>query len=343
MVVAGLRGVFVRLWCVVASLVAVPCVLAEPEGIALDAQLPAQLAGCVTPPQLNQSYLRALAAHGGEQGRDEGPPLRAAVSYRQSDEASTILLQIALFRAERAVGMRELPVRTEDCAALPDALGLVLALLARDAGPQRTPAAAPVALPSTQIAVDEPPEPPSRPSEPAPSAHVSVGVSAGAAFGVLQSAALALQLSAATPGEHLSLRLKAGGLWPQEHAVGEGFVEARSYELGLELCGGLPWPGWPRLWLRLCGGPRVGVMLARGRDFSVDNLRARELLVYFGLTPELAFRLASATWLQLGMGAALAAVRPRFQIAVNGGRPILELSDPALARVDLMLSVVQRF
>jgi hypothetical protein len=324
-----------------ALLGAVPYARAEASQIVLDAELPAQLAGCITVAQLNDSYQRALGAYGGDEFTKD-MQLRAAVTGRAGADAGTTLLQIAAFDADRPLGTRELPVRTDDCAALPDALGLVLALMTRDAPP---PAASPVpSTPATPelrlqpMAAEAP-----RPATPQPSAHLALGIGAGAVFGVLPSGALSLQLQAATPGERVSLRLKAGLLWPQEIALAEGFIELRSYELGLDVCAGLPWPGWPRLWLRLCGGPRVARMLGRGREFNVDNLSANKWAVYFALAPELAVRLASATWLQLGAGAALAAVRPRFQVGIDGGRQVVELKDPGLLRGELGLSLVQKF
>lgn len=306
---------------------------ADASQIALDAELPAQLSGCVTSAQLNDSYQRALGAYGGDEAAN-GLQLRAAVTGREGADAGTTLLQIAAFDADRPLGTRELPVRTDDCAALPDALGLVLALMTRDAPPP-PPAALPKP-PPTAAAAPRPPTPPA-------AAHLALGIGAGAVFGVLPSGALALQLQAAIPGERLSLRLKAGLLWPQEIALAEGFIEMRSYELGLDVCAGLPWPGWPRLWLRLCGGPRVALMVGRGRDFNVDNLSANEWAVYVGLAPELALRLATATWLQLGAGGALAAVRPRFQVGIDGGQQVVELKDPGLLRGELGLSLVQIF
>jgi hypothetical protein len=347
---AGVRRALRWVWLASALLVAAPRAQAEPGEIILAAELPAPLAGCVTGEQLNDSYRRALAAYGGGEGPSGRVQLQAAVTSRPGAQAGTILLQIAAFNADAALGTRELPVRTDDCAALPDALGLVLALLARDAAP--APPAAPVSAAPASAAASSSLQPsaaeqtaprPQRPPAPARSPHVALGIAAGAVFGVLPSAALALQLQAATPGDRLSLRLKAGLLWPQEHSLAEGFIQTRSYELALELCGGLQWPGWSRLWLRLCAGPRVGVMHGRGRDFGVQNLSASEPLVHLGLTPELALRLASGTWLQLGAGAALAIMRPRFQVAVDGGRRIVELPHPALLRGELGMSIVQIF
>lgn len=324
-------------WVVAALIGAVPGAQAEASQIVLDAELPAQLAGCVTSTQLNDSYQRALRAYGGEDAAKD-MQLRAAVTGRAGAAPGTTLLQIAAFDADRPLGTRELPVRTDDCAALPDALGLVLALMTRDA-PQPPPRAAPPAPAELQAQ----PLAASRLSTAQPTAHVALGIASGAVFGVLPSGALALQLQAATPGDQLSLRLKAGLLWPQEIALAEGFIEMRSYELGLDACAGLQWPGWPRLWLRLCGGPRIALVVGRGREFNVDNLSANEWAVYLGLVPELAVRLATATRLQLGAGAALAVARPRFQVGIDGGRQVVELKDPGLLRGEVVLSLVQIF
>ncbi|HTU58354.1 MAG TPA: hypothetical protein VMF89_07970, partial [Polyangiales bacterium] len=224
----GLRGV----WLIVALLGGAPQARADAAQIALDGELPAQLAGCVTPSQLNESYQRALGAYGGEDA-SRALQLRAAVTGRAGADAGTTLLQIAAFDADRPLGTRELPVRTDDCAALPDALGLVLALMTRDASPD--PATTAPQPPTA--AADNRPQPKAAST---PSPYLALGVGAGVVFGALPSGALSLQLQAATPGERISLRLKAGLLWPQELALAEGFIEMRSYELGLDLCGGLP-------------------------------------------------------------------------------------------------------
>ncbi|MET0388723.1 MAG: hypothetical protein ABW321_22315, partial [Polyangiales bacterium] len=317
--------------------------LAEPADVALDAALPAPLAACVTAAQLSASYQRALAANG-----ISGSPrqLRVAVTNRPGIQRGTTLLQIVATDAGRPLGTRELPVSTGDCAALPEALGLVLALLTLEPEPVSVaPATQPTAAATTapQPLETKPSRRPARPRVSTPGAHVALGVSASAVFGVLSSVAPALQLQAATPGDRLSLRLKAGLLWPQERAIEEGFIATRSYELALELCAGWPWPGWPQLWLRLCGGPRIGVMLARGRGFEIANLSNTEYLVHLGLTPELAFRLARATWLQCGAGASLAVARPVFRVAIEGGQRILELPYPQAVRAELGLSIVQIF
>jgi len=304
-----------------------PCVRAQSQQVELDAALPPQLASCVTPAQLNESYQRARSAYGDADTPAQDVQLRAAVTSRGGPDATT-LLQIAAFDADRALGTRELPIRTNDCAALPDALGLVLALMTRDAAP----------APAPEHAVD-----PQSQATKYPTHYLALGITAGAVFGTLPSSAFSLQLQAATPGDHISLRLKAGLLWPQRRPLAEGSIEMRSYELALELCGGVPAPVWSRLWLRLCGGPRIALVLGRGRDFAVENSSADELAVYVGLTPEVALQLAPATWLQFAAGAALAALRPRFQIGIESGRRSVELAYPALLRVDLGLSVVQIF
>lgn len=131
--------------------------------------------------------------------------LRVAVQSDAGSEPDTQLLKLTASAAGRALGSRELQVRAADCHALPEALALVLALLARDAAPA-------LPLPAAAQATDtsEPRAKPTR--EPAPREQIALAAGAGAFFGVLPSAALALQLQAATPGELLSLRLKAGML-----------------------------------------------------------------------------------------------------------------------------------
>jgi hypothetical protein len=314
---------------------------AQPDAaLTLEAELPPALQPCVTAAAVDASYRRALAAHGGER---TAAPLRARVLSEPGAEPNSWLLQVSLFSAGHASGSRQLPVRSEDCQALPDALGLVLALLTR-AAPVPQPEVAPSPQPSAAD-VAPPPAAPAEPAEPAEPAteHIALGGVASLFTGVLPASAFGLHLMAASPAEGPSLRLKVGLLWPQTHALAEGQIEARSYELTTEACMGVRLPSWPRLAVRLCVGPRFGLMYARGRDFGVENQAARKFLMYVGALPELALRLGGNTWLQLAAGAAVALVRPRFLVGLARGRQVVELADPAVFRSELTLSVVQIF
>ena len=356
-----------------------PSSTASASALVLDAELPPEIRSCVTADQLQAAYQHALAAHGGE----TAAALTLHVTVRSSPGPSPQTLRLEVTAAadpralgtpertshesdKRPLGTRELQVHESDCHALADAIGLVLALLARDGAasvppltsepepgsPRRTgpPASAELepgsprgTIPRASAELE--PRTPALPSAspPASRKHLALGAGAGAISGVLPAAAFALQLQAATPGELLSLRVKVGMLLPRKKRLAEGVIEARSYELALEACAGLPWPSWPRLALRACAGPALGLIYAQGRDFLVQNQSQREVLLYFGLLPEVALRLGSATWLQLAAGGAVALIRPHFEVERAAGKGILALKTPALLRAELSLSLLQIF
>jgi hypothetical protein len=156
----------------------------------------------VTAQRLCESYQRALAANGGED--TPAPEAQWQVRLRAQPGAdpgqATTSLEAEVFAAGRWLGQRTLAVRPRDCGALPDALALVLLLLAREAPPAPPPTAArlsPSAAGSRDI------RPPGRGS-------VELGAGAGLLFGTLPAAAFALQLEAATLSDPISLRLRLG-------------------------------------------------------------------------------------------------------------------------------------
>ena len=332
---------------------------ARAAALVLEAELPTEIRGCVALEQLQLAYQRALAAHGGNPAA--ASPLHVSVRSTPGPVPDTLRLEVTASTESREpgrrelethapgmreLGMRELQVHASDCSALADAMGLVLALLARDspASDSTSPELAPTPKPTPKAVPEPKPEPEPEPKlNPPHIEHVALSAGIGAIFGVLPSAALALQLQAATPSERLSLRVKAAMLLPREKHLAEGVIEARSYELGLEVCSGVKLPGWPRLALRACAGPRLGLIYARGRDFLVHNQRQREFLLYVGLSPEAALRLGGATWLQLGAGSAVALIRPHFEVERMAGKGLLALETPAVLRAEVSLSLVQIF
>ena len=323
------------------------------QQIVLEAELPESLRGCVSASLLEQGYRRALAAEGGEGSADPEVPLLVHLRARDGADADTTLLELEASAAGRPLGLRTLPVRTRDCAALPDALALVLVLLSRAAGPTRQAASTAPAPPpaaratepsaATGSATAPSATAPRRPRPETRSETVAIGAGAGVWLRALPRAALALQLQAATRREPLALRLTAALLWPQELGVAEGFIQTRGYELALEVCSEQRVRSLPRLALRLCLGPRFGLLVARGRQFQLGNQRAHEFSLHLGMLPEALLRIAADTWLQLGAGGAVALVRPQFGVGLERGQRRLSLAAPGPLRAELGLSLVQIF
>lgn len=346
-----LRASLRRLWSSIAARVVLGCLLgstAAPARVAtaqcveLAADLPEDLRGCVSAERLCASYQRALAASGGGSQASE-PRWQVQLRAAKAGSAAVRSLELEAFSAGRSFGQRTLEVRSRDCAALPDALALVLVLLAQEAGPGAVEPQLTAAEPAAQQEREPIPAPAPRAHGATSAGSLAVGVGAGVSFGVLPSAAFGLSLQASTLSEPVAFRVRASFLWPQELAVAEGRVLMRDYELALEACPGAQLDSRPRIALRLCVGPRLGLFHARGRDFDVQNERATEFLMYLGVTPEASLALAEGTWLQLSAGVAFALVRPRMGVAFDGGRRWRELSAPDWLRAELALSLVQIF
>lgn len=309
---------------------------AQLGGVTLQGRIPVKLQGCVSSDSLKIGYLHAMAAIGMNDTR--GVNLAVTIQTLGSTDPEIMVLELSASSWGRSLGTRQLRVRASDCAALPRGFGDVIARMhyeatALDAG-RRPTLLAPAPLPFQ--AEDVTPENTAELSE-----HVALGVGAGIAFGLLPSAALGLQLQAATPNYPISLRFKLGMLWPQRYEVGTGAIEADSYDLTLEMCPSYRLPSWDRLTLRICAGPRVGFERARGRDLADPTETRARAILYFGLTPEISLRLAGATWLQLGGGLALGIIRPHLLIGVDRERRSIELPDASIFRRDIIASIVQ--
>jgi hypothetical protein len=324
--------------------------------VELAATLPEALSGCVTEQRLCSSYLRALAAEGGGQeqaARSSGQtqpgelvPLHVQLSTPdQPGDAATTAIELDAFAYGQWLGHRTLSVRARDCVAVPDALALVLALLARQADPALQPMATAPGERKSQPArqAEQDMEPPAAKREQSDSGSFSLGAGAGVFFGALPLTAVALQLQAATLGAPVSLRARATLLWPQEQGVAEGYVKMQDYELALEACAGFSFRDAPRLSLRLCGGPRAGLMVVRARDFALQNDQATEFLLYLGVLPEVSLALGPRTSLQLGVAGAAALIRPRFGVGLGSGARVSALSAPGAIRAELALSLIQIF
>ena len=314
-----------------------PAGFACAQGFRLDAPLPAELQGCVTAKDVWASYLHALQSFGIQRvGRSI---LVVQVRPHAGSEPGSTRLVVSARQAGRPFGSLELQAKSSDCERLSHALGQATAKLARQtiAFDMNQPL-----LPLSDVELEQPPAA-SSVVDSKPSEVVELGVGAGVVSGMLPSAALGLQLQAATPNHPLSLRGRATLFWPQQQARQGGEIEARAYELSLDLCAGFRLPAWERLALRLCAGPRMGIGDARGRNFAVYNAHPVHLFGYVGVAPEVALRLASATWLQLGGGAALCVIRPDYFLGIDSERRSVELSTPARLRGELAVSLLQVF
>jgi hypothetical protein len=129
-------------------------------------------------------------------------------------------------------------------------------------------------------------------------------------------------------------------LWPQGRSIAEGSVDMSAYELALEGCPTWQLDPWA---LRLCFGPRFGIVRASSRGFAVRNRNPTELSLYLGALPEVAFAVTSTTWLQLTGGIALALQRPKFVVQFQGLDPALQLDGPNAVRAEISLNVMQVF
>ena len=326
----ALAGVIVQAWFLP------PRCSGQTPRIVLDAQLPAALAGCVSTERLQASYERAL-------GRVRGSEPRAVelrVSLRSLAQTDVTRLELRAATEARVLGERSLPVRPDDCEALPDTLALVLLLLSQSAEPEPAPAA--LQLTAAEPMLDSEVPGRVRPTPPPPAGPViGLGIGAAGTFGALARAALELQLVAVLRTAALDWRVRAALLWPEELAIAEGRVTMRSYEVALEAC-----PRWTLsqgFEVRVCVGPRFGLVHAVSRGFAVQNTSASEFLLCASATPEAAVALTRSTWLALSAGLGVVLQRPRFVLEFAEPKPAVELAGPALVRAELGVALMQMF
>jgi hypothetical protein len=332
-------------WLALATL-AHPWAFATPASaqtpIVLDSQLPKALQRCVSTERLQASYARARDRHAEASESQDTRALRVELRSQDDTRAEVTQVELRAFRGARYLGARVLPIRAQDCSALPETLALVLDFLSRSAPPEPdNPPDAPPAIPLVPqpIAADltEPAPPPPHPSA---ENEWAVGLGMGAFFGALPQTAAALQLLAALRIPRIELRVHATVLWPQESSIAEGSVDMSAYELALEGCPTLQLEPWA---LRLCFGPRFGIVRASSRGFAVRNRGPTEFSLYLGAVPEVAFAVTATTWLQLTAGIALALQRPKFVVQFQAPDPSLQLDGPSALRAEIGLNVVQIF
>lgn len=318
--------------------------------IQLEAKLPRSLKRCVSAEQLEASYERARQTRVAADTQIREDPAEFQVQLRSlGASGGATQIELAAQSGARSLGTRVLPVRADDCKALPDTLALVLWLLSQSAEPAPEPPPPPPAPPPAAPAVaprdpevppgqgPPPPPPPSAPS----TTHLGVGLGGALALGVLPRAALQLQLLAVLRVPVFEGRLRAAVLWPQTMGVAEGRVAMRSYEVALEIC-----PHWqvsdePALELRGCLGPRFGLLRATSTGFAVQNPSNTELLVYAAATAEAALAVSESSWLQFAAGLGIAFRRPRFVLNFESAQPPMPIDGPELWRGEIGLSFVQ--
>jgi len=310
--------------------------------IVLDSQLPKALQRCVSAERLETSYARARDRHTEAPDSQDTRALRVELRSQDDTRAAVTQVELRAYRGARYLGARVLPIRAQDCSALPETLALVLDFLSRSAPPEADtpPDTPPPSPPIPQPIAADTTEPSPPPPQPATEAQWALGLGIGAFFGALPKTATALQLLAALRIPQIELRVHATVLWPQERSIAEGSVDMSAYELAVEGC-----PTWQRdPWaLRLCFGPRFGIVSAASRGFAVRNRDPTEFSLYLGALPEVAFAVTPTTWLQVTGGIALALQRPKFVVQFQGLDPSLQLDGPNALRAEIGLSLMQIF
>jgi hypothetical protein len=353
----------VRVACVVLLTVRPGLAEAQPTNVdeaqpgaalALELEGPRWLARCLTAGKLATS----VSKQGSEDTATELAFLKVEVHAR-APVAQETSLEIRAQQGERSLGARVLEVDPRDCAALPDAVGLVVVLLARagaataaeearqatwldptdDAGSSAKPSPSASAPPvDTErlppLAADAPPA-----SEPM---RLALGAGASGVSGVMPGPALRLHLEAALIGERLGFRLRLGGYWPKREPVVEGSVGFAAGELAADGCLALATWAAAGSGLHACVGPRAGLIRAAGRGFRLQNNARLGLRLSAGALLALRVAIADATALRLEGGASIALLAPRLLVQLPEGEA-REVSSPGLGSAELGLSIEQVF
>jgi hypothetical protein len=323
--------------------------------IQLDAQLPRALERCVTAEQLRDSYERTHQSRIAADARShQQQPTDLSVQLRSLGSAGGVTrIEVTASTGPRSLGARVLPVRSDDCTALPDTLALVLWLLYQNAEPEPQPALEPPPpLPpqpraaTTPLDTELPPgQRPAQPPPPEPGTPVEfgLGASGAVALGAMPRPALQLQLLVVLRVPILEFRIRAGLLWPQTIAVAEGHITMRNFDVALEAC-----PTWhasetPRLDVRACAGPRLGVLYAESLGFAIQNTSNTELLFHAGAALEASLGVTDTSWLELAAGLGIAVRRPRFVLNFASAQPPSRVAGPEVVRGEIGLNFVQIF
>jgi hypothetical protein len=275
-------------------------------------------------------------------------PLAVQVRVVSQTGAREATLEIRAANAERSLGARALPVREADCSAIADAVALVLVLLSRHAAVETLPTAAttadqppPMAAPPAEPA---PPPAAAKPQqEPASPIRVQIGAGALLMIGLLPEAAFGLSLEAELLLGVPSLRLRASLLFPQSEDVAEGSVHFSAYELAFDACLGTAVADAPRIELRICAGPRAGLVTAASQGFALENNQPVDPTLYLGMGPEAKLGLTNWASLQLGAALAVGLFRPRYVLRLQDTGLELEVAEPSMVRAELNLCLLLIF
>src|SRR5689334_10198265 len=201
--------------------------------IELSLRGPQWLEGCLTQPALEA----------GVRARTSSPlpsPLQVRVMAvgEEQDSAQWIDIDVSAERGE--LGSRQLEVHAADCAALPNAVAIVVVLLAQSAEPAPTP------MPAAQPAGTAPPPTPvdrARPAVPDADSEpywlAAVGAGIGLAIDLLPSAAGSAHVRGELNlADHWLAVLQLEVPLPQTLAVEEGEVSFAAYALSADVCAG---------------------------------------------------------------------------------------------------------
>lgn len=310
--------------------------------VGLDLQGPPWLQRCLTRPEL-ESGVRARA----------GGPLPNALRVRvtaSGDDAGTtqwIAIEVGAERGE--LGSRELEVHAADCAALPNAVAIVVVLLAQSAEPAaasvRDAGAATPAPPdvSTTPRDQPPPKPAAFSAESEPYWRAAVGAGVGLALELLPATAASVHVRGELNLWDAAVAvLQAEVPLPQTVYIEEGAVSFAAYALSADLCAGSRDRGTSAITLRGCAGPEVALLQARGSGFRLDNRNEIKPMLAIAARAEAAAAVAPYSRIVLQGGGGIAALRPRFLLhhADQSPRPV---HAPGLFYATLGVGFVQMF
>ena len=308
----------------------------ESPQVGLDLQGPAWLSSCLTQPALEA----------GVRARATGPlpdPLRVHITSTTDEDEPVQWIEIEVAADRGQLGSRKLEVQAADCEALPNAVALVVVLLAQSAEPAaQPPVATPVAPPR-----DEPPPQPVRvpvvPREPEPYWDAAVGAGVGVAVQVLPAAALGANVRGELNLQDAAVvALHGHFVVPQTRDFEEGTVSFAAYGLAADLCAGPSDRGVRGLTLRACAGPAAALVQASGSGFRLENRNEIKVLLAVAARVEGSVAIAPFTRLLLQAGGGVAVLRPRFLLH-RQDQSALAVHTPGLFSASLAMNLMQMF
>src|SRR5690349_19760545 len=270
-------------------------------------------------PEWLERCLTQSALDAGVRARASSPlpsPLQVRVMTvgEEQDSAQWIDIEVSAERGE--LGSRQLEVHAADCAALPNAVAIVVVLLAQSSEPAQPP-------PASRPAGTAPePTPVARARAPLaeidsePYWRVAVGAGVGLAIELLPSTAGSAHVRGELNlADHWIAVLQLEVPLPQTLAVEEGEVSFAAYALSADVCAGARDRGQSPLLLRACAGPAAALVHAQGDGFLLDNRNQNEVMLAFAARAELAAAVAPFSRIVLQAGGGVAALRPRFLLS----------------------------